>query len=171
MRTPGRIAAVLLSLLLLVSCRAEETATPVPTLAAARVASPMPEPSDTPRPPSTPFPTAKEVAPEKTFTKVGRVAHLEGPHGISGKAIVAGLQTLIIQSFKYDGKGPRLDVRLVKGDDYKNPAAILLELEQRAYQGEMLHMIIPSSAGPGTADAIAIYSPETDEALATGVFE
>jgi hypothetical protein len=137
------------------------TSTPEPTL-----------PPTAPLPPSpTPGPTAAEVAPENTFTHVGNVAHLSGIHGVAGKAIVAGLQTLIIQGFYYDGKGGRLDIRLVKGEDWENPVAILTELEERIYEKEMLYMIIPSSAGPGTVDHIVVYAPDTNEVYALAKFQ
>ncbi len=170
-----RIAVVLLALWILVACGPKATPTPVST--------PTPEPTDTPVPTATPeptltaipsptpFPTASEPAPESTFTSVGNVAKLSGEHGVSGTAIVAGLQTLIVQSFNYDGKGPRVDIRLVKGEDYENPAAILVELEQRAYDNEMVLMIIPSAAGPGKVDRVAIYCPETGEVYAWGTFD
>ncbi len=139
------------------------TDTPVPTSTA--------EPTLTPTPTRTPFPTANEVAPEKTFTDVGGVAHLSGEHGVAGKAIVAGLQTLIIQGFSYDGKGSPVDIRLVQGEDYEHPAAILMELEDRAYDSEMLYMIIPSSAGPGTADHIVVYAPDAHKVYASATFQ
>ena len=90
-------------------------------------------PAPTPLPTATPFPTPAEVAPERTFTEVGNVGTLTGAHGVQGKAIVAGLQTLIIQGFTFDGKGPAPDLRLVHGSEYARPAAILAALEPRAY--------------------------------------
>ena len=138
-----------------------ETATPAPTATPEVTAAPAP----------TPFPTAAEVAPEETFARVGDVALLSGEHGISGKAIVMGLQTLIIQSFNFDGKGPVVDIRLVKGEDYEHPAAILIELEQRTYGNELVYAIIPSAAGPGTADRIAVYNTETGEVYAWATFD
>lgn len=123
------------------------------------------------KPTPTPFPTPNEPAPERTFTAVGNVAELNGSHGITGRAVVAGLQTLIIQSFTFDGKGPQADIRLVKGQDYKNPAIVLLKLDQRAYEGEVLLLLIPSTVQPGSADSIAVYCPETDEVYASGLFQ
>jgi hypothetical protein len=102
---------------------------------------------------------------------VGNTATFSGAHGIAGKAIVAGLQTLIIQGFYFDGKGSAADVRLVLGEDFANPAAVLMQLEQREYKNEMLYMIVPSSAGPGTADSIAIYCADTGEAYASQLFQ
>jgi len=127
-------------------------------------------PTATVEPSPTPYPTASELAPEETFATVGNTAAFSGAHGVTGKAIVAGLQTLIIQGFYYDGKGVAPDIRLVLGDDYANPAAVLMVLEQRAYVDETLYMIVPSAAGPGTADSIAVYSPETGEVYASQSF-
>ncbi len=120
---------------------------------------------------STPFATAGEAAPEETFTKVGHVAHLDGQHSVSGKTIVARLQTLIIQTFTFDGKGPQADICLVQGQDYAEPAAVLFELENRPYEEEFLRLIIPSSVGPDDADSIAVYCEETGEVYAIAKFE
>ena len=164
-----RIALVLLTLLTLAACGPKATPTPVNTLTPEPTNTPLP--TNTPVPSPTPFPKANEPAPEKIFTAVGNVATLSGEHGVSGQSIVAGLQTMIIQVFNYDGKGPSADIRLVKGEDYENPVAILLELEQRVYQDEMLLMIIPSAAGPGKADRIVVYCPETATVYAWNTFE
>jgi len=162
MRDPRRLLALVLVALLATACvPLEPTAEPTSTRLLA----------DTPRPTTTQFPTPSEQAPESTFTSVGNVAFLEGAHGVSGKAIVAGLQTLILTQFTFDGKGPKADIRLVQGQDYDHPAAVLLELEQRPYDGQALIMIIPSSAGPGTADRIVVYVPETGEVYAESTFQ
>lgn len=139
------------------------TPTPEPTA--------IPVPTEVPTPTRTPFPTPAEPAPETAFVEIGSVALLQGDHGISGKAVVAGRQTLIIMSFKYDGKGPKADIRLVKGKNYEEPTAILTELEQRPYEGHYLLLHIPQSADAGTADAIAVYAPETGEVYAYAEFE
>lgn len=139
------------------------TATPLPTETA------IPTPTEVPSP--TPFPTANEPAPEFTFTSVGNVARFKGIHDVSGTAVVAGLQTLIIQGFNFDGKGPKADIRLVKGDDFANPVWIIKELEQRPYQNEIVFAHIPSSLQPGSADSIAVYCPETGEVYASAVFQ
>jgi hypothetical protein len=110
------------------------------------------------------------LAPEETFSSVGNVAELSGTHDVAGKAIVAGLQTIIIQGFTFDGKGPQADLRLIKGDDAANPAAILLVLEQRPYAGEFLLVRIPAAVGPGAADSLAVYCPETGETYGVGRF-
>jgi len=145
------------------------TFTPLPTETA--LPTETPEPTATPPPTVTPFPTPAEVAPERTFARVGDVAHLAGTHDVAAKAIVAGLQTLIIQRFNYDGKGPQPDIRLVKGDDYENPAVVLVELEARVYKDEFFLVHIPSSVGPGTADSIAVYSTDENTAYAVATFE
>lgn len=163
--------AVLLVGILVLTLGCAPFITPLPPGMRLADATATPVPTATPSPPPTPFPTAQEVAPEKTFTAVGNVAILSGEHGVSGKAIVMGLQTLIIQGFNYDGKGPRADIRLVKGEDYEGPAAILTELDQRPYEDELVYAIIPSSAGPGTADRIAVYCPETGQVYAWSTFD
>ena len=152
-----------------VPSRPASTATPVPS--ATPEASATPVPTATLIPTLTPFPTLAELAPKATFTKVGNVAQLSGEHGVSGKAVVAGLQTLIIQGFNFDGKGPKADIRIVKGEDHAQPAAILLELDQQPYDNRLLLMNIPSSAEPGSADSIAVYCPETGETYAVAVFD
>jgi hypothetical protein len=129
----------------------------------------LPAPQAYPEPTS--MPTAAGPAPERTFTDVGNVGHLEGPHDVAGKAIVAGLQTLIIQGFHFDGKGPAADVRLVQGEDYATPAAILLPLEARVYADEVLLFTIPSTVAPENADRLVIYAPETGEVYAETTFE
>ncbi|MGM0400888.1 MAG: hypothetical protein ACQEQT_06270, partial [Chloroflexota bacterium] len=66
---------------------------------------------------------------------------------------------------------PQADIRLVKGQDYADPAAVLLELESRPYEEEFLRLTIPSSVGPGDADSIAVYCDETDEVYAVARFQ
>ncbi len=129
------------------------------------------ESASTPAPTATPFPTPAEVAPEHTFTEVGNVGTLTGTHGVSGKAVVAGLQTLIIQGFSFDGKGSPADLRLVRDGAYTEPAVILATLEPRAYDGEMLLYIIPSSVTSENADRLVVYAPETSEVYAETTFQ
>ncbi|NLD44545.1 MAG: DM13 domain-containing protein [Chloroflexi bacterium] len=119
----------------------------------------------------TPLPEPQAPAPEQTFTQVGNVGEFQGSHGVGGKAIVAGLQTLIIQSFTFDGKGPAADLRLVHGDAYAEPAAILGTLEPRAYESEMLLYIIPAEVTPDNADRLVVYAPETGEVYAETTFD
>ncbi|MBC7235689.1 MAG: hypothetical protein H5T69_07585 [Chloroflexi bacterium] len=159
---------------LLVACAARSpksipSPTPQPTATPPPVATATP--TETPLPTVTPYPTPYEVAPEETFTDVGNTAELSGSHGVGGKAIVAGLQTLIIQGFSYDGKGSQVDIRLVKGDDYDHPAHVFIELEERPYQAEFFLFRIPSSVGRGSADRIVVYSRASGEAYAVGVFD
>jgi hypothetical protein len=144
----------------------EPTATPAPTVPPTATVD-----AEANRPVSSPFPTPAEVAPEETFRQVGSVAHLSGEHGVSGKAIVAGLQTLIIQSFTYDGKGSQADIRLVNGDELDDPAHVLIELEDRPYDAEFFLLPIPSSLGRGSADRIVVYSRADGKAYGVGVFE
>ncbi len=165
----SRLIVLICLLAVCSACGPAATPTPPPTATPLPSATPLPTATVVPSP--TPFPTASEPAPEQTFTAVGNTATFSGLHGVAGKAIVAGLQTLIIQGFSYDGKGSTADIRLVLGDDYANPVAILMQLEPREYTDEMLLMVVPSSAGPGTADSIAVYSTETGEAFASQVFK
>ena len=169
MHKTTRVALVLLALLSLAACAPKPT--PQPTATATPVPTETPVPTPTPIPTPTPFPTASEPAPEFTFTEVGNVAELSGAHGVSATAVVAGLQTLIIQGFNFDGKGPKADLRLVLGNDLSNPVWIIQELEQRPYQNEIVFADIPSSVKPGSADSIAVYCPETGEAYAVAVFK
>jgi hypothetical protein len=167
------------------ACRSESPSAEIAPTATAPNVSPTPEPTHTRTPeptvastpthtviPSpTPFPTPAESAPAAAFAGVGSSAGLEGSHEVSGKAVMAGLQTLIIQGFTFDGKGPRPDVRLVLGNDVENPAAILVELEPRRYDRELVFTHVPSSVTSETADSIAIYNPETKETYALAEFE
>ncbi|MBN1401914.1 MAG: DM13 domain-containing protein [Anaerolineae bacterium] len=181
------ILVVPLLMLMLVSgvaCGSESAPAEIAPTATTRSVSPTPEPTrtQTPEPtlPATPtptvmpsptsLPTPAESAPAAAFASVGSSARLEGSHEISGKAVIAGLQTLIIQAFTFDGKGPRPDVRLVLGDDVENPAAILTELEPRRYDRELVFTHVPSSVTSATADSIAIYCPETKETYAIAEF-
>jgi hypothetical protein len=116
-------------------------------------------------------PTATfEPAPEAIFIGVGATSEFSGEHNVSGKAVIAGLQTLIIMRFHFDGKGPQADLRLVLGENATEPTAILAELEPRAYENEFLQVRIPGSVGPGTADRLIVYCPETGEVYATAIF-
>jgi len=164
-----------LLVLLLVAACAQATPTPQPTATPMPTATATPEPTATLEPTATPIPTevptpTLEPAPEAIFAPVGYRAVFSGDHGVSGKAVVAGLQTMIILGMNFDGKGPQADLRLVLGDDYDNPIVILTELEQRPYEAEFLQLRIPAEAAPGTADSIAVYCPETGTAYAVAVF-
>ena len=174
---PKRTHVVMMLLVVVALAACGPQATPTPTVTPTPIPTDTPLPTATPEPTATftpaptPFPTPAEVAPEETFTFVGSVAKLSGSHGISGKATVAGLQTLIIQSFYFDGKGPKADVRLVKGQDYQDSAVILLELAQQSHENEVVLMHVPASVESGSVDTIVIYCPETDEVYAEAQFD
>ena len=159
------LVVILVAALALGACKPQPTPTPLPT------ATPIPTATVTVIPSPTSIPTASEPAPEHTFTEVGNVADLKGSHDITGRATVAGLQTLIIMGFNFDGKGPQADIRLVKGQDYANAALIITKLEQRPYQNGFFHAIIPSTVTSQTADSIIVYCPETNEAYASAQFK
>jgi hypothetical protein len=93
---------------------------------------------------------------------------LSGGHGISGKAIVVGGQTLIIVGFRYDGTGSDVDIRLVNGDDYGNAVVKFVHLEPRMYRDEFFILCIPNKAQ--VADRIVVYSMD-EGAYAIGIFE
>lgn len=176
-----RYAAVISLLVLLfsvlVACGMRSEQGPVSTATSVAVSTATPLPTGTPVPTETfsstrtPFPTPVKEAPKETFASVGNVAYLNGHHDVSGKAIVAGLQTLIIQRFSFDGKGPNADIRLVQGQNYADPAAVLLDLEARSYDEEFLRLIIPSSVGPDDADNIVVYCEETNDVYAVAKFD
>jgi hypothetical protein len=114
-------------------------------------------------------PTALGGAPEDTFIAVGSTAPLTGLNGIEGKAVVAGLQTLIILGFHFDGK-VKADIRLVKGTDYATAVYVFTQLD-RAYDAETLQFTIPGHLAPGSADTIAVYDTESNQVLAAGIFQ
>lgn len=175
-----RILFMLLVVCGLVGCAAAPTPTPLPTRPPKPTETPVPptatpaptdEPTATPLPSKTPFPTPDGAAPERTIADVGAVTYFEGTHGVSGKLVIAGLQTMIIQAFHFDGKGSEIDVRLVKDSAYDDPVAVLTTLDARVYGNEMILVRIPSSASRDTVDSIVIYCPETQEVYATARFE
>jgi len=92
-------------------------------------------------------------------------------HGVLGKAVMAGLQTIIISEFSYDGQGPVADIRLVKQGDFDNAVAVLVKLEQRAYDRELLVLTVPSHLPPWAADSIAVYCPELKASYGWGLFQ
>ena len=163
-----RLCVGMLAIALLTGC-AKATPTPQPTATPLPTATATLEPTATPLPTEVPTPTL-EPAPEAIFASVGDRAVFSGDHDASGKAVIAGLQTMIILGFNFDGKGPQADLRLVRGNDYDNPAAILVTLEARPYAQEFLQLRIPAEAAPGTADSIAVYCPETETAYAVAKF-
>jgi len=175
-----RTLALSVIICMLIGCAAAPTPTPLPTVPPAPTETPIPptatpaptdEPTVVPTSTRTPYPTPDGVAPEKTFAEVGTVAKFEGTHGVSGKAVIAGLQTLIIQRFSFDGKGPKVDIRLVKDANYEEPVVVLAELDARVYEAETLLVRIPAAAGPDTVDSLVIYCPETQEVYGTASFD
>ncbi len=137
--------------------------TPRPT------AAPTNAPTKTPPPTTIPSPKAK--APGETFIKRGSTARLSGGRGVQGQAIVAGLQTLIIREFRYDPTLCAADLRLVNGDSYTEPVAILYELGDKDIAGEILVLEIPAAATPRSADRLVLYCPDTETVLAEGLFQ
>ncbi|MHB1357437.1 MAG: hypothetical protein ACYCZF_15830, partial [Anaerolineae bacterium] len=136
-----------------------------PTIQAQNTATADP---NTPENKETASPTALGGAPEETFTGVGNTATFEGLNDTEGKAVVAGLQTLIILGFRFDGK-VKADIRLVKGTDYAKAIHIFTELD-RAYDAEVLQFTIPANIAFGSADTIAVYDTETNQVLAAAIF-
>lgn len=166
-----RIRTVTLWVLILgltVGCR--PTATPTPAEPTAVVL-----PTETAIPPTpTPkvWPTSQTPAPEIAVLPVGYTATLqETQHGVIGKAVMAGLQTMIINGFSFDGQGPPAELRLVKQGDWDVAVAVLLQLEQRPYDQELLVMEVPGHLEPMQADSIAVYCPETKTLYGWGLFQ
>jgi len=103
----------------------------------------------------------------QTFTDVGDTATLAGSHDITGRAHVAGLQTLIITRLSYDGLGEETtDIRLLKGNETVAKLVVL----DRVYNGsEFLRLCIPWELRDGDADRVAVYSTE-EGIYAVGLF-
>lgn len=137
--------------------------TPRPT------ATPTNAPTKTPRPTTIPSPKAK--APGETFIKRGSTAQLSGGDGVQGQAIVAGLQTLVIRGFRCDATQCAADLRLVDGDGYKDPVAILYEIGDKGVSEEIVVLEIPAAATPRSADRLVLYCPDSDTVLAEGIFQ
>ena len=83
--------------------------------------------------------------------------------------MVAGLQTLIILGFHFDGK-VKADLRLVQSGNPGQAVHIYAELD-RAYDGEVLQFSIPAELTPGSADTIAVYDVDSDQVLAQALFQ
>lgn len=160
--------AVLLTIIvcLLAGCQATPTSTPqVPTAQPTLTTVP-------PTPTTRVWPTSSTPAPEEPVIPVGHTTTLQDTqHGVSGKAVMAGLQTILINEFTYDGQGPAVDVRLVKEGDLGNAVAILGKLEQRPYDGELLIFTVPSDLKPGDADSISVYCYEFEASFGWGRFQ
>ncbi|MBC7261798.1 MAG: hypothetical protein H5T63_07260, partial [Chloroflexi bacterium] len=128
-------ALCILILAIGIGCRSVATPTPA-------VPTPLAQPTLT-APPATPtlkvWPTALTPAPDEPVVPIGYSAVFQDTqHNVSGKAVMAGLQTIVISGFTYDGLGPPADIRLVKGEDFDHAVAILVTLEQRPYDQEWL---------------------------------
>ena len=164
MRRICLILCVTCTLLSLAACN--KNPTPWPTTQAQSSAT---TDSNIPDNTETVSPTALNGAPEATFTGVGNTATFTGLNATEGKAVVAGLQTLIILAFHFDGK-VKADIRLVKGTDYAKAIYVFSQLD-RAYDAETLQFTIPAHLAPGLADTIAIYATETNQVLAAAVFQ
>jgi len=152
-----KVALVASVLCLMASCKPAPTPTPLqPTIVIVPTATEVPA---TPTPKM--WPTASTPAPEEPVIPVGYTATLQDTqHGVSGKAVMAGLQTIIFSEFNFDGQGPPADLRLVKEGNWDSAETILLKLE-RPYDKELLVMTIPSDLQPWQADSIAVYCSET----------
>ena len=115
------------------------------------------EPEPTPTPEFKvylPF-VANWTYPWETFVKVGSMATYAGFNGMSGKAIVAGLQTLAIQ-INSDGT-TIAEVWLCKWPDLETPVWVVGKLDARVYENEWLWVSIPWWMYYGSADTIVIF--------------
>jgi len=101
------------------------------------------------------LPPCPGVAPPETFARVGETADLYG-YGMSGRVTVAGLQTIILRNFSYDGSAGTVDIRLVNRGDYENPVAKYDVLG--CANGEWFRLCIPGWLRRGDADRIAVFS-------------
>ena len=157
-----------LVLCLAAACRPTTTPTPLqPTAVVVPTEKPIP-PTPTPKV----WPTSQTPAPELAVLPVGYTATFqETQHGVIGKAVMAGLQTMIISAFSFDGQGPAAEIRLVKQGNWDVAVAVLLQLEQRPYDKELLVMEVPSHLEPMQADSIAVYCPETKTLYGWGLFQ
>jgi hypothetical protein len=161
-------ALCILVLLIWSGCRSVATLTPI-------MPTPLAQPTLT-KPSATPtmkvWPTASTPAPDEPVIPIGYSAVFQDTqHAVSGKAVMAGLQTIVISGFTYDGQSPPVDIRLVKGEDLDHAVAILARLEQRAYEQEWLVLTVPSHLKPGDADSIAVYCEELKASFGWGRFQ
>lgn len=161
--------AVLLTVIVcvLAGCQAAPTATPQVPTTARPTATAIP-----PTPTMKVWPTSLTPAPEQPVIPVGHTTTFQDTqHGVSGKAIMAGLQTILINEFTYDGQGPAVDVRLVKEGDLGKAVAVLGKLEQRPYDRELLVFNVPADLKPGDADSISVYCYEFEASFGWGRFQ
>ena len=155
----------------------DPTATPVPPPAATLVPTPtlIPTatlvPTATLPPTPTPFPTSMTPAPEEAFFELGSKAILQGKsHNVAGSAMVAGLQTIVMRGFTYDGACEGADIRLGLADNFDEPSAVLMVLENRAYNDEILVLTVPNHVNRSKADSIAVFCSATSEVHGWGRF-
>ena len=144
-------------------------ATLVPTSTLIPTATPVPTATFVPTP--TPFPTSMTPAPEEAFFELGSKATLQGEsHNVAGSAMVAGLQTIVVRGFTYDGACEGADIRLGMVDNFDEPAGVLMVLENRAYNDEILVLTVPNHVELGEADSLAVYCSATSEVHGWGQF-
>ncbi len=148
-----------------VACQSQ----PTPT------ASPPPQPTLTPVPPSPTivvWPTSSTPAPEEPVIRVGDVAVLgDTLSGVAGKAIMAGLQTIILNNFSYDGSCGNVEVRLVKEESRETVVSVLGRVETRPYDNETLIFTVSSDLQPGSANSILLHCAESNTSLGWGRFK
>ena len=166
-RTIGAI--VLTAAMCIAGCRTNPTPTSVPTAAPTATVRPTSTPTLTPTPASTPTPGVP--APEEAFADVGSMARFSGEGGhVAGRAVLAGLQTIILREFDFDGQCSSADIRLGKEGEFDQPAAVLVELEARSYVKELFVLTIPPGVTADNADSIAVYCRDTGEVVDWGLF-
>ena len=164
---PLYYVAILLALLLigmLLICQPQSDAQyvqPAPTSTPYEATS-SPTPENDPTPAPTPeFVTylpliANYTYPWETFRRVGSSAVFEGFNGISGKVVVAGLQTLLIIGLYSDGTA-QAEVWLCKWPDLEHPVWVIATLEAREYENEWIQVAIPWELGRESGDWIVVY--------------
>jgi hypothetical protein len=163
--TFAKTMLLVVALPVLTACQPQVTPTPVPT--AQPTATSVP-----PTPTIKVWPTSSTPAPEEPVIRVGDVAVLQDTKsGVSGKAIMAGLQTIILNNFTYDGSCATLEVRLAKAASRDTVVGLLGTVEKRAYSNEALVLTVPSDLKPGAADSILLYCTESATTLGWGTFK
>jgi hypothetical protein len=123
------------------------------------------------------MPVDLSVAQAQTFVPVGWIADFVGFNGLKGKAVVTGLQSLIILDVWFYGN-TGAEIWLVKWPDLETPVYKLYVLEQRPYYGESIPMTNPPGAlylpwylNRGSADTLVIVGTGPYYGiLASGVF-
>jgi len=111
----------------------------------------------------TPIPTPVEIAPERTFTDVGNTAWFTGPHGLSGTIVVAGLQTIVIPDFCWEGEPEQLKIVMLHedADGYLETVATLTRLRQYRYVNRILVLRVPAWIGHEDASIVAFRGART----------